>query len=557
MSELPPWAENIRRKYLGNEASVFVLHSNVFDRILWEDKYYSLAEFLTKILLWENKETVLEYDPAAGVSVLKEESPGKTPREKLLNRSAKDVFITLEEILFHSKSTAAIIPYAGTVLPNGAWNMMSEQDRINVVTVHRWSLSEKLSARDNVVFLITESLSEIHSKLVSNPKVAAVEVTMPDSDTRAAVIAKSDPSMSPSNVELFAKHTAGLKAVQISTLLTPKKPLGLDDKERRAFIKGLLGEGQDAEARADKLSALTRGMSQEEIRHLINPNAPTEDKPDEYAEVLELVNKRKREIIEKECHGLIEFLDAKHDFSVVGGNPAIKDELLQIAESIKSGERSRVPMGLLFVGPMGSGKTFVAGAFANASGLSAIKLKNFRSKWVGSTEGNLEKVLGMVRALGPIILIIDEGDRAFGGGGESDGGTSSRIIARLKEFMSETENRGRVLFIMMTNRPDKLDVDIKRAGRLDRKIPFFYPYECKDVESILDALFRRHELTKAFDWSEHRDTTSELLKGYSAADLEAVVLMAHDIADGREVNLEAFSLAASDYMPPRDTHMLE
>ena len=74
-----------------------------------------------------------------------------------------------------------------------------------------------------------------------------------------------------------------------------------------------------------------------------------------------------------------------------------------IAESIKAGERTRIPMGLLFVGPMGTGKTFVAGAFVRESGLSAVKLKNFRSKWVGSTEANLEKVLSLVRSLGPII----------------------------------------------------------------------------------------------------------------------------------------------------------
>ena len=56
-------------------------------------------------------------------------------------------------------------------------------------------------------------------------------------------------------------------------------------------------------------------------------------------------------------------------------------------------------MGLLFVGPMGTGKTFIAKAFVKASGLSAVTLKNFRSKWVGSTEANLEKVLGMVNAV--------------------------------------------------------------------------------------------------------------------------------------------------------------
>ena len=82
-------------------------------------------------------------------------------------------------------------------------------------------------------------------------------------------------------------------------------------------------------------------------------------------------------------------------------------------------------------------------------------------------------------------MIIDEGDRAFGNtDGEGDGGTSSRVIARIKEFMSDTSNRGRILFLVMTNRPDKLDVDLKRAGRLDRKIPFLYSQTPEEVEKV-------------------------------------------------------------------------
>ena len=83
-------------------------------------------------------------------------------------------------------------------------------------------------------------------------------------------------------------------------------------------------------------------------------------------------------------------------------------------------------MGLLFTGPMGAGKTFVAEAFAKESGLTAIKLKNFRSKWVGATEGNLERILQVVQAIGQVLVIIDEGDRAFGSGGDGDGTAARR-----------------------------------------------------------------------------------------------------------------------------------
>jgi transitional endoplasmic reticulum ATPase len=304
-------------------------------------------------------------------------------------------------------------------------------------------------------------------------------------------------------------------------------------------------------------------MDVSEIRHLINPAQPLPETEahDAYAEVLELVHRRKREIIEKECAGLIEFFDSSHGLDAVGGNDAIKKELMQVADAVKSGERTRCPMGMLFVGAMGTGKTFVAKAFVKSSGLSAVTLKNFRSKWVGSTESNLEKVLGMVKSLGPIILVIDEGDRSFGSSGEDGGddGTSSRVIARLKEFMSDTDNRGVVLFVLMTNRPDKLDIDIKRAGRLDRKIPFFYAQDAAEVEQILVSLFKRHQLGGAIDWPAIRDTTSAKLVSYSNADLEAVTLLALNLSreQNKPVDADVFRQAMADYMPSRDLAMIE
>lgn len=557
---LPPWVEDIRGKYLAGEASVFVLHLNVFDQVLHEGRYHSVTDFLGRVLLWPTKRNIIVYDPAAGISLMRQSEELAKVEALRGARTPREVLPLLEAILFSASGTALIMTYAGALVPTGEFHFLSEQDRINIVTLHRWSLSKELADKDNLVFLQTEMLSELNPLLIGNPRIAAVEVPLPDLGARADVIRKSDATLDAAQVELLAKHTAGLRAVQIAALLTPRTSNETDDAERRDFIASLLGTGRDVATRADKLAGLTRGLRREEIRHLINPDQPLPEPDPAHActEVLALVHRRKREIIEKECVGLIEFVEGAHDLSAVGGNEHIKAELRRIAASIKAGERARIPMGLLFVGPMGTGKTFIAGAFVRESGLSAVKLKNFRSKWVGSTEANLEKVLSLVRSLGPIILIIDEGDRAFGGGEEEDGGTSSRVIARLKEFMSDPENRGRVLTVLMTNRPDKLDVDIKRAGRLDRKIPFFYAGEAVEVEQVLAALLRRHAIAHDMDWPRDRGV-SEPLIGYSNADLEAVCLLAHDLAEQQSgrVTTEIFQQAVADYLPPRDTRMLE
>jgi SpoVK/Ycf46/Vps4 family AAA+-type ATPase len=408
-------------------------------------------------------------------------------------------------------------------------------------------------------------------KLISNPKVAVVEVPMPDSDTRREAAMLADARLTQKDGERYAGITAGLKAVQISSILTPQPAVAEESAERESYIAGLLGNGPDAAGRAHKLAALTSNLNREEIKELVAPTA-TEPLPDatlpspiELArkETDRLIAHRKREILERECFGLVEFVEPAHGFEVVGGMEEVKKDLLVIAESIREGRISRVPMGILFTGPMGTGKTFVAEAFAKECGLTTIKLKNFRSKWVGATEGNLEKILNVIRAIGQVVVIIDEGDRAFGNtDGEGDGGTSSRVIARIKEFMSDTSNRGRILFLVMTNRPDKLDVDLKRAGRLDRKIPFLYVQTPEEVELVANALLRKNKIKTDVDLTTIRDGFSSKLVGYSNADIEAVLLMANDGA-ARETEGDApvlashFLQAANDYFPSRDAELLE
>ena len=233
-------------------------------------------------------------------------------------------------------------------------------------------------------------------------------------------------------------------------------------------------------------------------------------------------------------------------------------EGMQVAAAIKKGNAKRVPMGILFVGPMGTGKTFVAEAFATESGLTCLKLKNFRDKWVGSTEGNLEKILNVVKALGNTLVIIDEGDRSIGGqgGGDNDGGVDSRVTARLKEFMSDTSHRGSIIFAMMTNRPDKLDADMKRPGRFDMKMPFFPPQSDEDRTAITKALLRKNGI-------KHRvgdyPALCATLEGLTGADIEAILLSSLNFAEDRgsdTVQDEDLLAAAADFIPSRDAAML-
>ncbi|MFZ5482485.1 MAG: ATP-binding protein [Myxococcota bacterium] len=520
---LPPWAVELRDRYLSGESSVFLLHGAVRDLQPWQEpdgttRYVSLREFLERFL-GRNKDVFAYYNVSEGV-----EFPAKTheaqfrravsARRLLTGRPALDelpkspgpVLNAIEDLVTDPTQRAAVVvDYVETVIPNGEVSFMGEADKANLVTLLRLGADPGLLQSDNLVVFVTETLTDVHRRLVSSAHVSPVKVPLP----------------------AVAEREAFLRA-----------------QDRR----GVVTELDDA-----SLAKVTAGLTLTQIRGLFRQARQSGDPV-----TFRTVNRRKKAIIEQECSGLVEFVDPAHDFSHVGGMEGVKADLLRIAESIKRGERNRVPMGLIFVGPMGTGKTYVAEAFAGQSGLTCLKFKNFREKWVGSTEGNLEKILQVVDALGYVLLILDEADRSLSSGGEGDGGTGSRVIARLKEFMSDTSHRGRVVILMMTNRPDKLDTDLKRPGRFDVKVPFFFPEEAGERLAVAEAVLRKAGLK--LDAGATLDRVVDATAGYSAAEIEAVLLAAANFAawDGR-VSLSADDLAraATDIIPSRDTRMLE
>lgn len=539
---------------------MFIVYGNVYDIILYKGETLSVRDFLSTHFLAPSRDTIIAFDPAQGVELLKGERrhPPVSEGDALLPGLSDPLQVIEQHYLDGQTRVGLIITYCGAIMPAGDPAMLSDRDRTNAVRFHQWSMAGRFHDNDNICLALCESLPELNPILLSNPHIGSVELKHPDQTERAAFIAHINPQMNPATVDLLAQQMAGLRLIQIRQILNPATDAPVEEVERLALIREILGAtGSD---RAESLSNMTKGMGAAAIRQLVTTAAGLEtgkSASDEVALLLPAIQARKQAILERECAGLIEFVSSKHDLSAVGGNEEIKATLGTIAQSLREGDKARAPMGLLFVGAMGCGKTFVAKAFVKSSGIPAIVLKNFRSKWVGSTEANLEKVISLVKALGPIIVVIDEGDRSFGSQSEdSDGGTSSRVIARLKEFMSDTDNRGTVLFILMTNRPDKLDIDIKRAGRLDQKIPFFYPKTAAEVMDVLSALLRREKLDDS-ETAAIRDAVAKKLVNFSQAELETIVLMASGEThrNGKSA-LEAMKWAVSEFLPTRDSAMI-
>jgi SpoVK/Ycf46/Vps4 family AAA+-type ATPase len=122
-----------------------------------------------------------------------------------------------------------------------------------------------------------------------------------------------------------------------------------------------------------------------------------------------------------------------------------------------------------------------------------VVFKNFRDRWVGATESNLEKIFAVLRALGQVVVFVDEADQVAGRreGGDSDSGLSGRVYAMLAKEMSDTRNRGRIIWVFATSRPDLVEVDLKRQGRLDVHIPLFPPQSAAEMRALLVSVARK------------------------------------------------------------------
>ena len=150
-------------------------------------------------------------------------------------------------------------------------------------------------------------------------------------------------------------------------------------------------------------------------------------------------------------------------------------------------------MGYLIAGRIGTGKTYLVQCWAGELGIPCVVFKNFRDRWVGATESNLEKIFSVLKAIGQVLVFVDEADQAAGKreGGDSDGGLSGRVYAMLAKEMSDTRNRGRILWVFATSRPDLLEVDLKRQGRLDVHIPLFAPETPEEMRALFRAIARK------------------------------------------------------------------
>ncbi|PYQ84145.1 MAG: AAA family ATPase [Acidobacteria bacterium] len=463
----PLWAAQLADLFFSGTTAAFVLHGNTYDlfRTGGDDPppYGVLAEFLAQQLFgrWS---IVLHYDIGRGLRAFAG-SDEKRLKEMvaLVNKKIGDVselpkdpaaMVALVDRFVRRNimageddrlSAAVIVDQASYVFPSGEPGRLTAQVSSELVTMLNWAMSPHVKRLNMAFVLVDEKLADVSDRLAGNPHVAAIEVPLPD------------------------------------------------EKERETFIRASVGAAPStnladfSDFDAAQLAKVTAGISLTDVNVLIQSARERDKRLD--AGVFRSLKKR---LLERQCRGLLEFIEPKWTLDTVVGHEAAKARLREDAALLKRGALDSLPMGYLLCGPVGTGKSFLAQCVSGEIGVPCVVLKNFRSKYVGETEGNLERVLSVLRAMGPVVVVVDEADAALGSRqAEGDSGTSSRVFSMIATQMGDTQYRGRIIWMLLTARPDLLPIDLKRQGRAEVHVPLFYPTDEEEIRRMFVILAKK------------------------------------------------------------------
>lgn len=411
-----------------------------------------------------------------------------------------------------------LIEAADMLLPMGGGSGVSQlnaADRHRVAILQDWLSDPAFIDGEDTLLMLTESRSAVHPRVAGLPQVLSVEVASPDCGERHHYI------------DWFCAH-----------------------QEKNGKGVPVLGDSHRQDACAtlsrDKLAALTAGLSIHALRQLLIQSAYAGEPvtaPGVIAQV-------ERYIVGQLGEDVVEFSKPEHTLDDVIGYTRLKDFLRdEMIPRIRATGEEALP-GAAIAGPIGAGKTFIFEALAGSLGLPVLVLKNIRSQYFGQTDVVFEKLRRVLEALGKVILFVDEADTQFGGVGAGAHETERRLTGKIQAMMSDPKLRGKVIWLLMTARIERLSPDIRRPGRVgDLIIPVL------DVESGSDdhRAFAEWIIrgVKIEPTAEHVSAMMELTTGYSSAAFAALrsQLKAMRSLSGGAMSMDDVEAAVHDQLP--------
>jgi hypothetical protein len=238
------------------------------------------------------------------------------------------------------------------------------------------------------------------------------------------------------------------------------------------------------------------------------------------------VAEAKRDLVERD--GLLEYVMTVESPDQIAGLDGLKSWLdkrrLFMQDPGKAAEFGlEFPRGVLLVGVPGCGKSLCAKAVASAWSLPLVRLDPgaLYDKYIGETEQRFRKAMSLADQLAPLVLWIDELEKAFAAGGaDQDGGTSQRVLGTFLSWLQE--RRGDVFVVATANDVERLPAELLRKGRFDETFFVDLPGEPARAAILAIHLRKRKQTPEDFDLQ----ALAHASEGCSGAELEQVVVSA-------------------------------
>lgn len=304
----------------------------------------------------------------------------------------------------------------------------------------------------------------------------------------------------------------------------------LDDVRENPHVKIDLG----ADAR-ERLLHAARGLTLKEAENVFAKTLVLDGRLT--ADDVSVIYSEKQQIIKKS--GLLEYCDPQEDFGQVAGLDNLKQWLTkrQIAFTERAARFGLPsPRGVMLLGVQGCGKSLCAKAVASLWNLPLLRfdIGQMFSSLVGSSEENVRRAIQTAESVAPVILWIDEIDKALAGSaasGSSDGGTSARVFGTILTWLSEKTSS--VFVICTANDISHLPPELLRKGRLDEIFFVDLPSVEERIEVLRIHLRKRGRDPAQFDL----DALARACEGFSGAEIEEAVISALFDALSRQEDL--------------------
>ncbi|MCA9271479.1 MAG: AAA family ATPase [Phycisphaerales bacterium] len=293
-----------------------------------------------------------------------------------------------------------------------------------------------------------------------------------------------------------------------------------------------------------------RGLTRRQAAQVVADIVRDDDKLNERD--IDRVVQLKREMVQSD--GMLEFTAAPASLDEIGGMDRLKRWLRVREHALESSGDQ--PRGVLLLGVQGGGKSLCAKAIATAwkRPLLRMDVGALYDKYIGESEHRLRQTLRQAELMAPIVLWIDEIEKAFAGSASqaTDGGLSRRMFGALLTWMQE--HREPVFVVATANDIEALPPELLRKGRFDEIFFVDLPSE-RARRAIFEIHLRRRGMDPAaFDLDE----LVEASDGFSGAEIEQAVISAgHEAgASGRQVDTGSLVKQIAE-SPPLSVTMAE